>query len=164
MQLFVQKAQRPGGPALFASDPCKSVQVTKVSMSLDFDSGIIRFRDAADSTVFYIEDALDDEADLSELSGHFFRQHLIKNGMLSIEATRQMRSWSGQTEAMIAAAMGMHLAVLDNVEEALRVTRSIIGLLLSMLEQREKARERVREVMAATSNIILQTEDEDYFM
>lgn len=140
---------------------------TRVRMKLQKDSGSILYEDSEDGVIFHIEamrdvapaprareDAsagatgLEQAGATTDLVKSFLRQHLLKNGESSHSVMPLMRE--GSAGPLLDAVTALHLRVSAGGAEGCGGTGAAIsdiyktlGVLVSMLQQREKAREIV---------------------
>lgn len=120
-------------------------------MRLQHDSGSILYTDADDGVVFYIEshgatanDPVEEEDEVLELSKHFLRQHLIKNGEKSTEVTKLLRGDS--IGPLLEATADLHLRKDSGAEESLTALHKCLGVLVSTLQRRKHALVAVEEM------------------
>lgn len=124
---------------------------TSAQMRLQHDSGSILYTDADDGIVFYIEshgstanEPAEENDEVMELSKHFLRQHLVKNGERSEEVTKLLRHNS--IGPLLKTTADLHLRRDHGVEDSLFTLHRCLGVLVSTLQRRKHALLAVEEM------------------
>ena len=112
-------------------------------MRLQHGSGSILYSDADDGVVFYVEshgkmgnEPAEEEEQVVELSKHFLRQHLIKNGRRSEDLTSLLRG--DDIRPLLKAEVDQQFAD-GRTEEGVVSLYKLLGTLVSILERRKEA-------------------------
>lgn len=132
-------------------------KATRVQLKLR-DSGSLLYKDSEDDVIFHIETrpestvAEDEEAATREVIQSFLRQHLLKNGECSHDVTPLMKTES--LAPLLKAVVELQLRYSGGRDSAAAVSSmyKTLGVLVSLLQQREKALKMAAEMMANTDD------------
>lgn len=124
-------------------------KATRVQLKLQ-DSGSILYKDSEDDIIFHIEagDGDGEEAATTEVIKSFLRQHLLKNGASSHDVTPLMNT-NRTIGPLLQAVVGLHCEQQEGGgAAAVSGIYKTLGVLVSLLQQREKALKVAAEVVA----------------
>ncbi|KAK0725850.1 hypothetical protein B0H67DRAFT_551311 [Lasiosphaeris hirsuta] len=122
-------------------------------MVVHYDTDSIFFYDSVTQVNFYIdgtgieyEDSQEEEGAKIELSQYYMANHLERNGVSIFMARGQ------SVGTLLSRINDLHARETSGVEEAMRATSRVVARLISILEQRALARERLKSLKRASGN------------
>ncbi|KAK0748911.1 hypothetical protein B0T18DRAFT_444903 [Schizothecium vesticola] len=131
------------------------VRDSPVYMTLRHDTYTIIFRDANTATDFYIDgteitsqgtvDPRDDKETKIDLAQHYLLHNLEANGYDCRALSRLLRT--NNLKILLPMVIGMYLDEdAGDAEKGLRAVYVLLGRMISMLEQRDLARDKLRAI------------------